>query len=33
VYGRLSDCHGYQVIRSTFRDGRTSHWVSEIQHC
>lgn len=31
VYNRDIDDNGYKVIKNTFKDGRTTHWVSEIQ--
>lgn len=31
VYGQEKCPQGYPVIKSTFKDGRTSHWVKEIQ--
>lgn len=31
VYNRETDDHGHKVIKETFKDGRTTHWVLEIQ--
>ena len=31
VYGRNTDNFGHQVIRETTPDGRTTHWVQELQ--
>ena len=32
VYGREYDDNGYKVLKSKFKDGRTTHWVKEIQY-
>ena len=31
VYQRSKDSNGYNVIQETTKDGRTTHWVKEIQ--
>lgn len=31
VYNKTYDPNGYPVIKETFKDGRTTHWVEEIQ--
>lgn len=31
VYQRTKDINGYSVIQETTKDGRTTHWVKEIQ--
>lgn len=31
VYEKPYDQHGYEVIKSTFKDKRTTHWVREVQ--
>ena len=31
VYNKSQDSNGFTVIKDTFKDGRTTHWVTEIQ--
>lgn len=31
VYGKKKDPNGYLILKNTFKDGRTTHWVEELQ--
>lgn len=31
MYSKTKDSNGYNVIQETTKDGRTTHWVKEVQ--